>query len=64
LFGVLMTEEAREEGFRMTKPGWGAVVLGEPADLEDWTYTLKEPFDPWAEIRGAETVLRSASFDE
>jgi len=59
-----MTEEAREEGFRMTKPGWGAVVLGEPADLEDWTYTLKEPFDPWAEIRGAETVLRSASFDE
>jgi hypothetical protein len=22
-----MTEEAREEGFRMTKPGWGAVVL-------------------------------------
>lgn len=48
----------------MSKPGWGAGLLGEPTDLEDWTYTLKEPFDPWVEIHRAEMVLRSASFDE
>lgn len=48
----------------MPKPGWGAAVLGEPTDLEDWTHTLKEPFDPWVEMHGPETVLRSASFDE
>ena len=48
----------------MSKPGWGAVVLGEPTDLEDWVHTLKEPFNPWVEVHGAETVLRSASFDE
>ena len=48
----------------ITKPGWGAVVQGEPADLEEWTFTLKEPFDPWIEIHGTESVLRSASFDE
>ena len=48
----------------MTKPGWGAVVQGEPSDLEDWAYTLKEPFDPWIEMHGTETVLRSASLDE
>jgi hypothetical protein len=48
----------------MSKPGWGAALLGEPTDLEDWAYTLQEPFDPWVEIHGAETMLRSASFDE
>jgi hypothetical protein len=48
----------------MSKPGWGAALLGEPTDLEDWAYTLNEPFDPWVEIHGAKTVLRSASFDE
>ncbi len=48
----------------MKKPGWGVVVQGEPADLEDWAYTLKEPFDPWVQIDGDQTVLRSALFDE
>jgi hypothetical protein len=47
----------------MPKPGWGAAVLGEPADLQDWVFSLKEPFDPWMEIYGGETALRSASFD-
>jgi hypothetical protein len=51
-------------GSGMPKPGWGAGLLGEPTDLEDWAYTLKEPFDPWVEVHGAETVLRSASFDD
>jgi hypothetical protein len=48
----------------MSKPGWGAEILGEATDLEDWEHTLKEPFDPWVEIHGAATILRSASFDE
>lgn len=47
----------------MPKSGWGAEVRGDPTDLEDWVHTLKEPFDPWVEIHGAETVLRSTSFD-
>ncbi len=47
----------------MPKPGWGAIVQGEPTDLGDWADTLKEPFDPW-EIHRGETVLRSASLDE
>jgi hypothetical protein len=47
----------------MTKPGWGAVVQGEPTDLQGWTDNLKEPFDPWVEIHGGETVLRSALLD-
>ncbi|HET7021701.1 MAG TPA: hypothetical protein VFI58_13395, partial [Xanthobacteraceae bacterium] len=48
----------------MPKVGWGAVVLGEPPDLEDWAQDLKEPFDPWVEMHGTETILRSASLDE
>jgi hypothetical protein len=48
----------------MTKPGWGAVVQGEPTDLGDWVDALKEPFDPWVEIHGGETVLRSVTLDE
>jgi hypothetical protein len=47
----------------MTKPGWGAVVQGEPSDLQGWTDNLKEPFDPWVEIHGGEMVLRSALLD-
>jgi len=46
------------------KVGWGAIVLGEPTELEDWANVLKEPFDPWVETHGNETVLRSASLDE
>ena len=42
-----------------TKPGRGAVILGDPTDLEDWTYVLQAPFDPWVETRGTQTVLRS-----
>jgi hypothetical protein len=48
----------------MKKPGWGVIVQGEPTDLEDWAYTLKEPFNPWVEVNGDQTVLRSALFDE
>jgi hypothetical protein len=48
----------------MPQGGWGAVVLGEPLDLEDWAHVLKEQFDPWVEIHGGKTVLRSAAFDE
>ena len=48
----------------MSKPGWGAVLVGEPADLNDWTFQLKEAFDPWVEVHNTETILRSASLDE
>jgi hypothetical protein len=49
----------------MTKPGWGAVLGGEPTDLEGWANNLKEPFAqyPWVEKHSDETVLRSVSFD-
>jgi hypothetical protein len=46
------------------KVGWGAVVLGEPIELANWASVLKEPFDPWIEVHGDETVLRSASLDQ
>jgi hypothetical protein len=48
----------------MPKPGWAAVLQGEPADLEDWAFTLKEPFEPWMETYEGNTLLRSSSFDE
>jgi hypothetical protein len=42
---------------------WGAVIRGEQFDLDDWASVLKEPFDPWVEVHGGDTVLRSKSFD-
>ena len=48
----------------VSKSSWGAIVQGDKFDLEDWVDTLKPPFDPWIEIQGAHTVLRSSSFDE
>lgn len=32
--------------------------------LADWASVLKEPFEPWVEIHGNETVLRSLSLDQ
>ena len=48
----------------MTKPGWAAVIQGEPSDLDAWANNLKDPFDPWVERHDVETVLRSNSFEE
>jgi hypothetical protein len=31
------------------RTGWGALLLGDQIDLEDWEYLLKAPFDPWVE---------------
>ena len=46
------------------KPGWYARLQGEDVDLEDWTYSLDEPFDPVAlKLPNGETVLRSADFE-
>jgi hypothetical protein len=42
---------------------WGAVIRGEQFDLDDWINALKVPFDPWVEVHGPDTVLRSQSFD-
>jgi hypothetical protein len=43
---------------------WGAVVRGHDYDLQDWREMLKPPFDPWVEVHGNDTVLRSASLDD
>jgi hypothetical protein len=48
----------------VSKPGWGAVVQGEPTDLKKWANALKEDFDPWVEIHQGETVLRSKALDK
>ena len=48
----------------MSKPGLGVVLVGEPVDLNHWTFQLKEAFDPWVEVHDGETILRSASLDE
>ncbi|MVT66868.1 hypothetical protein GPL21_17350 [Bradyrhizobium pachyrhizi] len=45
------------------KAGWGAVLRGEPTDLEDWRYVLGNEFDPRTELHGTDTILRSESFD-
>jgi hypothetical protein len=45
-------------------PGWGVAVEGASIDLSEWGAALKQPFDPWIEIHGAETILRSAYFDD
>jgi hypothetical protein len=47
----------------MSKPGWGAVVHGEPTDLTNWANALKVG-DPWGEIHQGETVLRSQALDK
>jgi hypothetical protein len=41
--------------------GWGAILLGEATDLVDWKSVLAERFDPWVEVHGDDTVLRSQS---
>jgi hypothetical protein len=49
------------EGFRA---GWRATIQGNEADIAHWKAALKEPFEPWVESHGDETLLRSAAFDE
>lgn len=43
---------------------WGAVLRGHKFDLQDWADALKPPFDPWVEVHGPDTILRSNSLDE
>jgi hypothetical protein len=46
------------------RTGWGAILLGEATELVDWKSVLTERFDPWVEVHGDDTVLRSRIFDE
>jgi hypothetical protein len=46
------------------KPGWGAVLRGEATDIEDWVYVLSTAFDPWTEIHGNDTIMRSSSLSD
>lgn len=41
-------------------PGWYVQLLGEPVDLDDWIYTLNEPFDPTAFMHHDGTYLLSS----
>lgn len=43
---------------------WGAVLRGHEFDLQDWRDMLKSPFDPWVEVHGSDTILRSNSLDD
>jgi hypothetical protein len=43
---------------------WGAVLRGHEFDLQNWREMLKPPFDPWVEVHGEDTVLRSNSLDD
>jgi hypothetical protein len=46
------------------RQGWGAVLRGEAADIEDWVYVLSTAFEPWTEIQGNDTILRSSSLSD
>ena len=48
----------------VSKRRWGVRIRGAASDLEDWIFVLKQPFDPWVEVHGDDTVLCSQSFDE
>jgi hypothetical protein len=43
--------------------GWGAVLRGDATDIDGWQYVLKGPFDPWVEVHGPDTILRSKTLD-
>ncbi|WP_025036206.1 hypothetical protein [Bradyrhizobium sp. DOA9] len=43
---------------------WGAVLRGHEFDQQDWRDMLKPPFDPWVEVHGQDTILRSNSLDD
>ena len=47
----------------MNRDGWGAVLRGDPAEIEDWKHCLGNMFDPWVEQVDNDVVLRSSSFD-
>jgi hypothetical protein len=59
-----MQKPSPETSTTPSKPGWGAIVEGEPFDLADWADGLRPPFDPSIEIYEGETVLRSKVLDE
>jgi hypothetical protein len=42
---------------------WGVELVGHHFDLEDWSDTLKRPFDPWVERHNDRYFLRTAQFD-
>ncbi len=46
------------------EPGWYVELLGDETDLEDWVYTLNEPFDPTA-LKDADgtILLKSSEFE-
>src|SRR3954471_19317475 len=45
------------------KEGWGALLQGEPFDLEDWEHALGAGFDPYVERHGDDYVLRHSELD-
>ena len=43
--------------------GWGAMLAGDPLDLDDWQDALKHPFDPWVTKAEARLILHSSRLD-
>ena len=48
----------------MAQRNWGAIIAGEETDLQAWSSVLKPPFDPWVEVHGKDTILRSSSLND
>jgi hypothetical protein len=51
------------EDDKASRIGWGAMLAGDPLDLEDWRETLKQSFDPWVTTAEARLILRSSRLD-
>lgn len=46
------------------RAGWYALLTGDDVDLDDWRYTLNDPFDPVAlKLPDGATALRSRDFE-
>jgi hypothetical protein len=60
-----MTEASSEASGSVPSLGWCVELLGDPSDLKEWQYDLKQPFDPWLETfdhHGKKvTALRSSA---
>lgn len=56
--------ESSDTGMLYLPPGWYVQLIGDTFDLEDWDYSLNEPFDPVviAEADG-KFLMKSSEFD-
>lgn len=56
--------ESESDDAAKPRPGWYALLSGAAVDLDDWCYSLNEPFDPVAEkLPDGRTALKSRDFE-